>query len=85
VHRWKATEFREFLLYSGFLVLDGILPCTLYDHLLLLFVAIRILMSPQLAVHYADMQIDTLYGKQTLVYNVIASFTLLLMLKNWDL
>jgi len=59
-----------------------------------LLFAIRILSSPQLAVPYADYanelikfvsDADTLYGKQTLVYNVIASFTLLLMLKNWDL
>jgi hypothetical protein len=80
VHRWKATEFREFLLYSGFLVLDGILPGPLYDHFLLLFVANRILMSPQLAVTYADYanellikfvhDAESLYGKQTLVYNV---------------
>jgi hypothetical protein len=80
VHRWKATEFREFLLYSGFLVLNGILPGPLYDHFLLLFVAIRILMSSQLAVPYADYantllikfvtDAETLYGKQSLVYNV---------------
>ena len=33
--RWKATEFRQFLLYTGPVVLLGILPEMLYNHFLL--------------------------------------------------
>jgi hypothetical protein len=51
IMRWKAVEFREFLLYSGSIVLHGILPQELYDHFMLLFVAMRILTSPQLEVN----------------------------------
>ena len=77
--RWKATEFRQFLLYSSVLVLDGILPDKLYEHFLLLFVGIRILASQKL-VHHADYANELLikfvsdtvilYGKESLVYNV---------------
>lgn len=78
--RWKATEFRQFLLYSSVLVLDGILSDELYEHFLLLFVAIRILASQKLAVLHADYANELLikfvsdtvilYGKESLVYNV---------------
>jgi len=78
--RWKATEFRQFLLYSSVLVLDGILSDKLYEHFLLLFVGIRILASQKL-VHHADANAnellikfvsdtEILYGKESLVYNV---------------
>ena len=80
VLRWKATEFREFMVYSGFVVLKGILNDQLYDHFMLLFVALRILMSPQLAVNYCDYANEllvkfvndgkVLYGTELLVYNV---------------
>jgi len=48
--KWKATEFRFFLLYCGPVVLKNILPQKLYDHFLLLHVACRILCSEELAV-----------------------------------
>jgi hypothetical protein len=81
---WKASEFRAFLLYSGVLVLKGKLPQPLYQHFLLLSVAIRILCHPGLATRkeftdYAggllrkfvnDFRI--LYGLECLVYNVHA-------------
>ena len=40
IHRWKATEFRQFLLFTGPVVLRNILPQELYDNFLLLHVAI---------------------------------------------
>lgn len=40
VERWKATEFRQFLLYTGPVVLKGHLPPEMYKHFLLLFVSI---------------------------------------------
>jgi len=47
--RWKATEARQFLLYTGVVVLrhPGV-PCELYEHFLQLSVAIRCLCSPSL-------------------------------------
>ncbi|XP_045023256.1 uncharacterized protein LOC123467372 [Daphnia magna] len=46
--RWKATEFRQFLLYTGPVVLKGILPSHLYGHFLTLHSAIKILVSKEL-------------------------------------
>ena len=82
VLRWKATEFREFMLYSGPFVLNGILPTDLYDHFMLLFTSMRLLVSKELASHtescdYAKglllkfvLDAQFLYGKEILVYNV---------------
>ena len=43
IDRWKATEFRQFLLYSGAVALRGVLRDDLYHHFLCLSVAISIL------------------------------------------
>ena len=78
--RWKATEFREFLLYLGPVVLNGVLPERLYNHYMILFVALRILASPNFAAKYNDYannllvnfvkDTQLLYGKEAMVYNV---------------
>ena len=52
--RWKATEFRFFLLYAGPVVLLDILPQALLSHFMLLFVAIRILACSKLAAEHCD-------------------------------
>ena len=80
IDRWKATEFRQFLLYSGMLALDGILREDLYNHFLCLSVAISILVCPSLArlhktyahdlLTYFVQQGSVLYGEEFLVYNV---------------
>ncbi|CAI6361869.1 unnamed protein product [Macrosiphum euphorbiae] len=44
--RWKATEFRQFLLYTGIIVLHSIIPNEVYDHFLCLHVAMIIFLSP---------------------------------------
>ena len=43
--RWKATEFREFLLYTGPVVLRRVLPDSFYNHFLTLTVAMSILLN----------------------------------------
>ena len=80
VMRWKATEFRQFLLYSGPVVLREILSENLYHHFMLLSVGIRILACPQLASRFCDYanellvlfvtEAGKLYGKEIYVYNV---------------
>ena len=43
--RWKATELRQFLLYSGPLVLKEVVTPKVYNHFLLLHVALSILLQ----------------------------------------
>ena len=50
IDQWKATEFWQFLLYSGLVVLSDKLPQHLYCNFVLLSVAIRILVSCTLCV-----------------------------------
>ena len=78
--RWKATEFRQFLLYSGIVALKEHLQTDQYNHFLLLFVGIFCLASPELSRTHADyahkllvlfvQQAGNFYGRGFLVYNV---------------
>lgn len=80
--RWKATEFRQFLLYTGPVVLAGRLPEAMYKNFLLLTVALRILLTPALCdvdtmIDYAQQLLVSfvehfgkLYGQDMIVYNV---------------
>ena len=80
VMRWKAAEFRQFLLYTGAVVLPGILSENLYHHFMLLSVGIRILACTQLSSSFCDYanellvifvsEAEKLYGKEMYVYNV---------------
>ena len=78
--RWKATEFRSFLLYVGPIVLKNILPSDLYNHFMMLHVAIKILVNKDLChqfnnyaktllVSFVSLFRD-LYGEQFVSYNV---------------
>lgn len=76
---WKATEFRMFLLYTGPIILQGILDTDLYNNFLHFHVAISILSTStvkenidyanQLLVKFVQ-QIEKLYGETFLVYNI---------------
>ena len=82
VERWKATEFRQFLLYTGPVVLKDIISDTMYEHFLSLSVAISILLTSdqdkrmayleyaqQLLNFFVDKSIE-IYTETFLVYNV---------------
>ncbi len=78
--RWKATEFRLFLLYTGPHALNGILHHDVYKHFLLLHVAISCLISSTLCktmCNYAQKLLimfvqhaPKLYGAEFVIYNV---------------
>jgi hypothetical protein len=80
IDRWKATELRQFLLYTGKIVLKGILRPDLYEHFLCFSIGISILVSPELCrqhlqyakniFEYFVAKSEKLYGKEFLVYNV---------------
>jgi len=77
---WKATEFRSFLLYTGPIVLQSILPTSYYNHFLCLHVAITILCSKKLHskhIGYAKQLLkyfvetfSSFYGLENVSYNV---------------
>ncbi|EFN75022.1 hypothetical protein EAG_08081, partial [Camponotus floridanus] len=79
---WKATEFRQFLLYTGPIVLKTVLNRDIYTHFLTLHVAVSILISPMLIVNknnvdYAEKLLqhfvesfEKIYGKEYMSHNV---------------
>lgn len=80
--RWKATEFRQFLLYTGPIVLRNVVSKELYTHFLMLTVALSIMLDSDerkrnAYLNYAQKLLDTfvdnaqhLYGPTFVVYNV---------------
>ena len=80
IDRWKATEFRQFVLFTGPVVLLNNLREELYNNFLLLHVAMTCLLSSRLCslyVDYADKLLKhfvvhgcKIYGPQFAVYNV---------------
>ena len=81
VKLWKATEFRTFLLYTGPIVLQGVLPPQMFSHFMCLSVAIKILhwkgnhlkdyhgYAKDLLRNFV-VNAKFLYGEQLLTYNV---------------
>lgn len=79
---WKATEFRQFVLYTGPIALQGVLRQDVYFNFLTLHVAISILISPKFVKHennilYAQnllihfvKSFETIYGKRYVSHNV---------------
>jgi len=79
IHRWKATEMRQFLLYTGPLVLKDVLSHECYVHFHSLSIAMTILLSPdkqdyvQFAKDLLDYFVENyqhLYGKHYLSNNI---------------
>lgn len=79
--RWKATEFRSFLVYVGPVVIKGIVDPSIYEHFLLLHCAITILLSEyhikNIGLNLARELLENfvkhskkIYGIEFLVYNV---------------
>jgi hypothetical protein len=78
--RWKATELRQLLLYTGPSVLRGIVSDEVYDNFMLLSVGIRLLASStysKTCIGFAQSLLTTfvkqsavLYGEEFVVYNV---------------
>jgi hypothetical protein len=81
--RWKATELRQFMLYTGPVCLKGILSETMYSNFMLLSVGMFILLSPSLCFQYRQFagdllklfvqNVGDLYGQETLTYNMHAT------------
>lgn len=80
IDRWKATEFRLLLLYTGPAVLRSRIPKPLMDNFLTLHCAVTILCSPlfctehleyaeKLMRHFVETYI-TLYGRHAVSHNV---------------
>jgi len=77
---WKATELRLFLIYTGPVIVKGLLAPEVYSNFLDLSVAIRILLTPDLVQCYVEYcsqllkyfveSFCNLYGKDQIVYNV---------------
>ena len=80
IDRWKATEFRLFLLYTGPVALKDKIAKPLYDNFLLLSVAIHFLANPALYADFCDYahsllllfveHFSELYGADRVSYNV---------------
>lgn len=68
--RWKATEFRQFLLYTGPIVLKNIVSEDNYNLFLSLSLAVNILSSEQLHLTYNE------FAKSLLLY-FVSSFKIL--------
>lgn len=76
---WKGTEYRTFMLYLGPVVLKDFLPKDVYEHALMLFCAVTILMSEKylkyiriadlLLINYIEEFIN-IYGNDSISSNV---------------
>lgn len=79
VGRWKGTELRQFLIYTGPIVLKNILSDNCYNNFLALNIALTILLSPNYKeyVNYAQTLLEyfvesfgQIYGKHFISHNI---------------
>lgn len=79
--QWKTIELKNFLLYTGPVILRKILQEKIYIHFLTLHVAVTILTRQNLChgelksfiealLHYFVQSFEILYGKQYISHNV---------------
>ena len=54
IDRWKATEFRQFVLYTGPVLLQGILSTSHNTHFMDVSVAMYLMLCPVLCNYYRD-------------------------------
>lgn len=79
VSRWKATELRQFLLYTGPVVLKNVLSEECYDNFMSLNIAMIILLSKNQSnkieyanklLHYFVKSFQNIYGDHFVSYNI---------------
>ncbi|XP_060772163.1 uncharacterized protein LOC132883046 isoform X1 [Neoarius graeffei] len=80
IDRWKAAELRQFMIYSGPLVLRDILPQDLYENFMLFSVAMFLLLTPNISesmVCFSEKLLmafvkhfGEVYGKDEIVFSV---------------
>ncbi len=80
IDRWKATELRSFMLYTGPIVLRNSIPSELYDNFMLFSVEMCLLLSPctsdgmvelarNMLVSFVS-HFGELYGRSEIVFNI---------------
>lgn len=92
--RYKATEFRQYTLYTLIIILKDILPPKYYNHFLKFHCAVRILCSPDDCIKNNDLanellrdfvkEFGTLYGYHNLSHNVHSLLHLSKDVKNFN-
>lgn len=77
--RWKATEFRQLLIYTGPIILKNILSKKCYTNFMCLHIAMVILISPNLTkyIEFAQLLLNSfvkyfqdIYGKHLISHNI---------------
>lgn len=87
---WKATEFRQFMLYTGMVVLHNTVNKDIYNHFLTLCTAIRMISCIKMCVTKVDLSekllknfvenFGALYGTDKISFNVHSVLHVAMML-----
>jgi len=82
INRWKATELRQCLLYTGFVIFLGHVKEEIYNNFVILSVAIRIILTEHVTLEYYDYaksllrhfveSFQSIYGKAYISHNIHA-------------
>jgi hypothetical protein len=79
LNRFKATEFRQILIYTGQVVFKNILNNDCYKHFMALSIAMNILLNSNMAnyviyaqnlLNYFVQTFETLYGRHFMSFNI---------------
>lgn len=71
IDRWKATEFRQFLLYIALVILKDIQKPEYYTHFNTLHTAVSILSSAKLCISYNTYAQDLLLSFVKICYRIV--------------